>query len=333
VEHCDIALREAARIINVMCERGISAADEAAILDWSDATAARGDRRPQPNVGLQFLRELGLVSAGDAGSLALDACVAPDGGQPALYIDRLPQDTTRWVFVRMMRHAEIRQEIDRVLKFCVIEEGQARVCWGSLSPEIRASPAWLWLQRVDTAVQAADGLILGHELLPHVAEIREPALPLSQEALDTRLALRRERAMMAEEYVVRFERDRLTRAGAPHLAAAVEQISLSDVCAGYDVQSFEISGRPRLIEVKSCAGPRNRFYLSDNERRVAEANEDGYWLAWVGWAVELPDGEPEILWVKDLNAALAREPSPWRVSSFSTVVDCEGDDASLQTPP
>src|SRR5205814_1236846 len=97
------------------------------------------------------------------------------------------------------------------------------------------------------------GLVLDRVLLPYVADTQQPAIPLSQADLDARLLLQRDRAALAEDLVVRLERERLIRTGADDLAEAVVRVSIEDVCAGYDVQSFEVTGQPRLIEVKSCA--------------------------------------------------------------------------------
>jgi hypothetical protein len=333
VETCDIALQEAARIINVMRERGVARAEEAAVLDWSDATAARGPRQPQPTLGLDLLRELRLASLDDARQLSLDPALASHGAKPALYIDRLPTDSLRIVFQRMMATVPLRTELVRALRFCSIEVDQVRVSWSAVPAGVRASPAWLWLQRVGSAIAEANGLQLDPSLLPFVADILEPAVPLSQAALDARLALQRKRAGLAEEYVLRLEKERLRRLGAGHFAEAVELVSVQDVCAGYDIQSFEVSGEPRLIEVKCSAGPRDRFFLSDNERRIAEANADAYWLAWVGWAANLPDATPEVCWVKNLAGILAATLTVWKVSPCDTVVELIGDDSTIQTSP
>jgi hypothetical protein len=138
---------------------------------------------------------------------------------------------------------------------------------------------------------------------------------------------------LAESLVVRLEKERLSAAGLDYLAEAVVQVSVEDVRAGYDVQSFDVTGQPRLIEVKCCAGPRERFFLSDNERDTAEANGTSYWLAWVSWAVNLPDGAVDICWVQDLARVLGTHPSPWRVSASGTVIDAIEDDTLLRAAP
>lgn len=328
VESCDTGLQEAARVINVLREHSVTRIEEGVLLEWVDATAARGSSQPQPRAGVALLENLGLLTR-DGPALVLDVSVVRDSTGPAQRIDQLPQDAGGIVLQRMMGVPRLRTEIGRVLGYCVVEEGRVLVDWNAVPQKVRHNPAWLWLQRVGPAAQTSRGLSLDVRLVPFVTEIRHPSIPLSQAALDARVAAQRRRADLAEELVVRLERERLTQHGAEYLADAVERVSIADVCAGYDVQSFDVSGVPRLIEVKCCAGPRDRFFLSDNERRVAEANGDSYWLAWIGWTGNLPEGSVDLLWVRNLAKALRRDPSPWMVSPCDSIIEVTGDDSVL----
>lgn len=76
-----------------------------------------------------------------------------------------------------------------------------------------------------------------------------------------------------EERVVAHERATLTSAGRPDLAKQVRWVSDEDGDgAGYDIGSFEVDGRARLIEVKTTNGwERTPFYISRNELAVADA--------------------------------------------------------------
>jgi Protein NO VEIN, C-terminal len=48
---------------------------------------------------------------------------------------------------------------------------------------------------------------------------------------------------------------------------------------GYDITSLDLtSGELRLIEVKGLAGATGIIRLTPNEKRVAEARRDCYWL-------------------------------------------------------
>jgi len=83
-----------------------------------------------------------------------------------------------------------------------------------------------------------------------------------------------------EETVLAYERKALRGVGRPDLAEAVRWVSDEDGDgAGYDIHSFEPSGRRRLIEVKTTAGwERTPFYLTRNELAVAEASPDEWRL-------------------------------------------------------
>jgi hypothetical protein len=75
-----------------------------------------------------------------------------------------------------------------------------------------------------------------------------------------------------EERIVRHERSSLAAGGRDDLAARVRWVSEQDGDgAGYDIASFEIDGRPRLIEVKATNGwERTPFHISRNELAVAD---------------------------------------------------------------
>jgi hypothetical protein len=265
--------------------------------------------------------------------LVFDAPLTEGQGSAALEIERFPHDITRLVLHRVMMVPALRAEITRVLVYCAATQEDGRVEWKRVPRRTRENPAWVWLQRIGAATQTETGLVLDRALLPFIADTHTPAIPLSQADLDARLLLQRERGALAEALVVRLEKERLSRLGLDYLAEAVVQISVEDVCAGYDVQSFEATGQPRLIEVKCSAGPRERCFLSDNERNTAEANGTAYWLAWVGWGVNLPDGEVDICWFKNLAHVLSAHPSPWRVSNSGSVIEAVRDDAPLRSTP
>lgn len=86
--------------------------------------------------------------------------------------------------------------------------------------------------------------------------------------------------LAGEEFVLRFEHERLWRSGKRSLADRVEHVANSKGdYLGYDILSFEIGGRERLIEVKTTRyGAMNRFFASTNEVEVSEAHKHEYHL-------------------------------------------------------
>ncbi len=83
-----------------------------------------------------------------------------------------------------------------------------------------------------------------------------------------------------EERVVLHERSSLAAAGRSDLADRVRWVSDQDGDGvGYDIASFEIDGRPRLIEVKTTNGwERTPFRISRNELAVSEEHRRDWCL-------------------------------------------------------
>ena len=83
-----------------------------------------------------------------------------------------------------------------------------------------------------------------------------------------------------EALVLDYEHLRLQRAGKDHLARNIEQVSRTvGDHAGYDIRSYETSGRDRFIEVKTTRyGRHTPFYISDGEVRFSKAHAESYQL-------------------------------------------------------
>ncbi len=83
-----------------------------------------------------------------------------------------------------------------------------------------------------------------------------------------------------EAFVLRFEAERLHRLGQTRLADRIEHVSHTQGDGlGYDILSFESSGRERLIEVKTTAyGKRTPFFVTKNELECSQEERDRYYL-------------------------------------------------------
>jgi hypothetical protein len=81
-----------------------------------------------------------------------------------------------------------------------------------------------------------------------------------------------------EEFILRFETERLCRAGKENLAAKIEHVSVTKGDgAGFDILSFEETGRERLIEVKTTKyGQDTPFFVTRNEISVSEGHQIQY---------------------------------------------------------
>lgn len=100
---------------------------------------------------------------------------------------------------------------------------------------------------------------------------------LSLESLKKQQELQEIQGEVAEEFVIGYEKARLF---STILADKVKHISGIDVCAGYDIVSYEDDTSvqyDRFIEVKSFLG-QPHFYWSKNEIEVATLYGDKYYL-------------------------------------------------------
>jgi hypothetical protein len=126
---------------------------------------------------------------------------------------------------------------------------------------------------------------------------------------------RRNRALgrAGEEFVFEVERIRLEKAGLHHLARNVRWIAEEEGDgAGYDILSFEQSGRQRLIEVKTTNGVATTpFFLSRNEHDTAAARADDWRL----YRVHRFAREPRIFAIAPpLRDSLILQTESWRAS-------------------
>lgn len=110
-----------------------------------------------------------------------------------------------------------------------------------------------------------------------VEEGRRPSLRLTTNYLE-REARNRSLGNAGELFILNYERARLIQAGKEKLAARIEHTAkVRGDSEGYDIQSFDESGRGRLIEVKTTKyGSQTPFYVSRNEVAVSKQEADQY---------------------------------------------------------
>ncbi len=86
--------------------------------------------------------------------------------------------------------------------------------------------------------------------------------------------------LAGEQLVLRYEQERLSRAGQSRLAGSIVHISETESDGlGFDILSYETDGRERLIEVKTTRfGSLTPFFASRNEVEVSARRQDKYQL-------------------------------------------------------
>jgi hypothetical protein len=86
--------------------------------------------------------------------------------------------------------------------------------------------------------------------------------------------------LAGEKFILEFEHQRLWQAGKKDLANRIEHVSEKEGdYLGFDILSFETTGRERPIEVKTTRfGELTPFFASKNEVDVSEVRESDYHL-------------------------------------------------------
>lgn len=112
-----------------------------------------------------------------------------------------------------------------------------------------------------------------------VAEGFEPHSPWRPNYLE-REARNRELGVAGEFLAMEFERARLRKDGRSDLADQIEHVSETRGDGdGFDILSFDTSGRERFIEVKTTkGGVYTPFFVTRNELRVSQRNSEQYHL-------------------------------------------------------
>ena len=101
---------------------------------------------------------------------------------------------------------------------------------------------------------------------------------MSKQNFDKLQEIRNKIGERGEKFVYDREIRNLVAAGRNDLAQKVDRVSLRDVGAGYDLESFHTNGERKYIEVKTSVSSNDIFEWSAHEIEVARILSDQYWL-------------------------------------------------------
>lgn len=149
--------------------------------------------------------------------------------------------------------------------------------------------------------------------------LRRAAKSMTPEQLALLQEAQAKQGMLAEEFVLDFERNRLHGHMFLNL---IERVSCYSVSSGYDIESFDELGSflpDRFIEVKSYSGGEH-FYLSEGELKAARNLGDQYYVYLVDMAeYSEPGYVPQM--IRDPANELFRSDSLWSLVPISFRVD------------
>lgn len=298
---------EVARLLYIFRHLNTESLGIRELVELSNRTAGFGYRYPNPLPALRFAIELGLIQMKGTSARLTRRGKLFSERFAASPLD-LNMEQGKLILGVLLDKSEFRRRTEALLSKFSKRSGSnpalqaSGTLVGGNSEERRVA---VFLQQVG-ALEYRDGVFVVHpdfeELLP--IELVKLA-KIDENALWERLEAQRLRARAAEEFVVKYERARLTELGRADLAELVMRISAVDVSAGYDIGSFEVDGSPRYVEVKSSIGSRVRFEWSVNERAIATQAARLYWIYFVPLAQMIPNLLEPIVQICNPIAAIA----------------------------
>lgn len=121
-------------------------------------------------------------------------------------------------------------------------------------------------------------------------EVPEMTLQVKEPSSDTKYRIKRNYykeelrnrrlGLLGEEFVISYEKQRLSYLGLESLTEKIEHISQTrGDSAGFDILSFDKSGKEKLIEVKTTQlGKESPFYFTRNELGLSKEESSHYHL-------------------------------------------------------
>jgi len=146
----------------------------------------------------------------------------------------------------------------------------------------------------------------------------KPRFSISEERFKAVQKTREQIGLAGENWVIDYEKDILNANGSSTLAERVQRISQTNISAGFDILSYELSGSEKFIEVKTTALSKPEFFLSSNELDVAKEFKSRYWIYFLAEIY----GNPKLIKIHDpaskVGKMLSLIPTNYRVQLLNT---------------
>lgn len=273
------------------------------------------DRIPQPGLYIRIALALGVINV-ENDKFTLSAVGQRLVNASGEFSDRLNSEQLSVLAPEVLGHPSLVEHVRSVLDSMTRERDGSRMHRpGAIQFSEIEYTALQLLQVFQFCAVRIDSISISSQNAEHLFALIGEVSGLGEEELWRLLQLTNRRARAAEEFVVEYERRRLSELGRDDLAALVERVSEHNSAAGFDIRSFDAMGAMRYIEVKSSTGSAVRFFWSSRERRVAQKYGNSYWIYFVPRVHELLT--PELFLIRDpvmaVGVYLLERPSEFEV--------------------
>ncbi len=314
IEH----LGEVVRLFLVLTSHNKSRMEEQALIDACKRTAGLATRYPRPSPALAIATATGLLSR-TRESVRITSRGQKFASQGIPGILDLTQPQAKLLLAAMLDDASVHHTIASLVSHFQLVHGKLQARKSSVQGAHTNLLLCRLLQQLGAISSSGDYYVIAKPFDDLLSHLIIAAAKLTQAELFQRLESQRQRGDLAEQKVEEIERTRLQSLGRPDLAARVERISLQDVSAGYDINSFEKNDNPRLIEVKSSVGSQINFEWSTGERAAAAEHGDAYYIYFVPFSFTLPELISPVALLKNpvkllRTGRLAERPSSFHVT-------------------
>ena len=279
---------EIARLFYVLARWGRPRMEEQALLEGCRRTAGLATRYPRPRPALAIATAAGLIST-SRGTISITDRGLRFASQGTPGSIDLTQPQAMLLLGAILDNNTVHRAVTTLVSNFQLVRGQLHARKNSIQPASTQLLFCRLLQQFGAISVSGDYYVISKAFDDLLASLIIQTAKLTQAELLDRLELQRQRGDLAERKVVEIERSRLQSLGRPDLAARVERISLQDVSAGYDINSFEKNEHARLIEVKSSVGSQIAFEWSAGERAAAAKHGDAYYIYFVPFSFTLPE--------------------------------------------
>lgn len=197
--------------------------------------------------------------------------------------DRLTKEQGIFLLARGFTKIEIFKDVAEVMQlFSSDETGNLYINSHDKRISIREDIILRLLQQLKIAYYNDGNIVIDKQDRGWLLELVGLYSDLSEEKFLELLQQKRICGLIAEDYVVDFEKIRLIRLGYDNLARLVKRVSPQNVAAGYDILSADGNEAgvfpDRFIEVKGNAGNKVLFFISKNEMEISRRKSKKYWI-------------------------------------------------------